>query len=103
VSKCLPQWADYVQNRSAGRSVDPFLMENEVLSVLKNSSPDEMGIEFITAVSVNIVSSAVWCLVILYTAANVMEEHAASIHPKTETAYCSSILKSVVQTTGRYS
>jgi len=60
-------------------------MDTEVLSVLNNRNPDDVGIEFITAVSVNIGSSVVLRRVILYTGANVMEEYAASIHPKTET------------------
>jgi len=85
VLKCLLQTVDYIQSRSAGQSLDPSVMETEVLSVLNNRSPDDMGIEFITAVSVNIGSSMVLRRVILYTRANVMEEYAASIHPKTET------------------
>jgi len=85
VSKCLLQTVDYIQSPSAGQSLDPFVMDTEVLSVLNNRNPDDVGIEFITAVSVNIGSSVVLRRVILYTGANVMEEYAASIHPKTET------------------
>jgi len=59
VPNCLPQTADYVQIRSAGRSVDPSVMETKILSVLNNSSPDDVGIELITAVGVIIGSSVV--------------------------------------------
>ena len=54
VPNCFPQRADYIQSGSAGRSVDPSVMETKVLSVLNNSSPDDVGIEFITAFIVNI-------------------------------------------------
>jgi spore coat polysaccharide biosynthesis protein SpsF (cytidylyltransferase family) len=54
VPNFLPQGADYTQSRSAGRSVDTSVMETKVLSVLNNNSQDDVGTEFITAVSVNI-------------------------------------------------
>lgn len=103
VAKSLLQTVDYIQSRSAGQSLEPSFMETEVLSVFNNRSPDDEGIEFITAVSVHIGSSVVLRRVILYTGADVMEEYAASIHPKTETTGFSSVLKSVFQTTGPYS
>ena len=64
VPNFLPQRADYTESRSAGWSVDPSVMETKVFSVLNNNnnnnnSPDEVGIEFVTAISVNIGSSVV--------------------------------------------
>lgn len=58
-------------------------METDVFSVLYDSSHDDVGIEVITGVSINIGASGVWRRVVLYPGVNIVEETAASIHPKT--------------------
>ena len=42
VPNCLQQRADYIQSRSAGRSVEPSVVETKVLSDINNNSPDDV-------------------------------------------------------------